>query len=236
MRSPGRLLASGRDADIFEYGPGSVLRRSRVGHSMAEEARVMSYAHGQGYPVPDVRDLSDDGLDLVMERVDGPDMVSVAARRPWSVRRAGALLARLHRQLHEIPGPDWLGPAPVGTGRTLVHMDLHPLNVLMGPRGPTVIDWANAGRGDAGADVAVTWALLASGTVPSRGPLGLLLGRLRAGFLRGFLDGVDREAARPFLPDAVGWKLRDPHISPAEQATMRRLVAAEGGGSAEDAG
>ena len=75
VADPGPLLASGRDADIFEYGPGLVLRRSRRGRSMAGEARTMEYLRGHGYPVPAVEEISDDGTDLVMERIDGPSMV-----------------------------------------------------------------------------------------------------------------------------------------------------------------
>ena len=42
MTEPGPLLASGRDADIFEYGSGLVLRRTRTGRSLEAEARVMA--------------------------------------------------------------------------------------------------------------------------------------------------------------------------------------------------
>ena len=63
MKGPGPLLATGRDSDIFEYGPGLVLRRSREGHSMAMEARTMAFMREQGYPVPAVEELSDDGFD-----------------------------------------------------------------------------------------------------------------------------------------------------------------------------
>lgn len=45
-------------------------------------------------------------------------------------------------------------PAP-GPGR-LCHGDLHPGNVIIGPDGPVVIDWFDAARGDASADVART--------------------------------------------------------------------------------
>ena len=38
VKEPGPLLAAGREADIFEYGPGLVLRRSREGYSMASQA------------------------------------------------------------------------------------------------------------------------------------------------------------------------------------------------------
>jgi aminoglycoside phosphotransferase (APT) family kinase protein len=41
----------------------------------------------------------------------------------------------------------------------LVHLDLHPLNVLCTRRGPVVIDWPAAARGAPGVDVALTWAV-----------------------------------------------------------------------------
>ena len=83
--TPGALLASGRDSDIFEYGDGLVLRRSRAGRSMATEARIMEYARQHGYPVPAVDELSDDGTDLVMERLDGLSMVAVLDKQPWTL-------------------------------------------------------------------------------------------------------------------------------------------------------
>ena len=39
---PGPLLASGRDGDIFEFGPGLVLRRARSGRVIEGEARVIA--------------------------------------------------------------------------------------------------------------------------------------------------------------------------------------------------
>ena len=41
---PGRLLASGRDGDIFEFGPGLVLRRTKDGRVIEREARTIAYA------------------------------------------------------------------------------------------------------------------------------------------------------------------------------------------------
>jgi aminoglycoside phosphotransferase len=114
MREPGALLAAGRDAEIFEYSPGLVLRRARTGRSLAYEARVMEYARSHGFPVPAVEELSDDGASMVMERVEGTDMVSALGKRPWTVSRQGRVLAGLHHRLHEIQAPGWLRPAPVG--------------------------------------------------------------------------------------------------------------------------
>src|ERR1700741_5118778 len=108
--SAAKLLASGRDCDIFEYAPGLVLRRSRHGRRMDREARVMEYARQHGYPVPAVGRIPDDGTELVIQRIDGPSLVGAMERRPWTVRQLGTLLAGLHRRLHDIPVPDF-GPA-----------------------------------------------------------------------------------------------------------------------------
>ena len=119
MEQLGRKLASGRDADIFEYGPDLVLRRSRNGRSVAREARVMAYLATQGYPVPAVHHVSDDETDLVMERINGPTMVDYLSKRPWAIRRQGRVLGELHRRLHAIPPPDFLGPAAFGEGEVV---------------------------------------------------------------------------------------------------------------------
>ena len=76
------LLASGRDGDIFEYGPGLVLRKTRDGRSIAHEARTMQYVAERGYPVPRVDDVRADGTEIVMERIDGPIMVDAMSRQP----------------------------------------------------------------------------------------------------------------------------------------------------------
>lgn len=72
---PGSLLASGRDSEIFDHGPGLVLRRSRDRRSMEREAKVMRYVAEHGYPAPRVEEVRADGSELVMERIDGPTML-----------------------------------------------------------------------------------------------------------------------------------------------------------------
>lgn len=224
MKAPGPLLAAGRDADIFEYGPGLVLRRSREGHSMTGEARIMEYLRGEGYPVPAIDEISDDGLDMVMERIEGFDMVATMGKRPWTIPRQGRVLAELHVQLHELSAPEWLRQAPVGRGDRLVHLDLHPLNVIMSPRGPVVIDWANACRGDPVVDVALAWVLMAAGSAPTGRLIGAVLGRARSALVKNFLSAFDIDVLRRSLREVVAWKVGDPHMSADEQARMWRLV------------
>jgi aminoglycoside phosphotransferase (APT) family kinase protein len=193
---------------------------------MAAEARTMEYLRGHGYPVPAVDEVSEDGTDLVMERIDGPSMVDFMSRRPWTIRRQGVALATLHQRLHAIPAPDFLPPAPVGSGGSFLHMDLHPLNVMIGPKGPVVIDWPNAARGDPVVDVVLAWVLMAAGEVPTNRVLGAVLERLRAVLINGFLAdlGSDLGLAKQRLREVVAFKVRDPNISPAEQRAMWRVV------------
>jgi aminoglycoside phosphotransferase (APT) family kinase protein len=226
VKAPGPLLASGRDADIFEYGPGLVLRRSRENRkSMLAEAKTMQYLRDRGYPVPAVEEVSEDGTELVMERVDGPSMVAAISRAPWTVRRQGRVLADLHRQLHEIPCPEFLAPAPVGgIGDRILHLDLHPLNVIISRRGPVVIDWPNARTGDPNTDIAVAWALLFAGEIPGGGLLTKALGVFRNLLVEGFLSGFDRAKVAAMLGDVVEWKARDAHMSEGEVDRMRSLV------------
>ncbi len=228
VRPPGALLASGRDSDIFEYGPGMVLRRSREGHSMALEARIMEYVRSQGYPIPQVHEVSDDGLDIVLERIDGPEMVSVLSSKPWTMRRNAAVLADLHHRLHEITAPEWIAAAPCGEGDRLLHFDLHPLNVLLSRTGPVVIDWPNARRGDPATDVAVTWALIGAGEIPGSGAMVAIAGKARSFFLNSFLKHFDLEPVRAQLPAVVDWKVTDPHMSERENERMRQIAAQHG--------
>jgi aminoglycoside phosphotransferase (APT) family kinase protein len=217
-------LASGRDSDIFEYGPGRVLRRSREGHSMAMEARTMSFMRDRGYPVPAVEELSDDGLDMVMERIEGVTMVEALSKAPWSIRRQGATLADLHRKLHDIEAPAFLPAAPVGTGAKVLHLDLHPLNVMIGPKGVFVIDWPNARRGDPNVDVGLAWVLMAAGQIPGGGLKSRLMGFGRSLLVNGFLSHFDRPAVGRLVRQIVEMKVRDPHMSEVEIAGMWNVV------------
>ena len=185
----------------------------------------MAYLHDLGYPVPAVEEVSDDGQDLVMERVEGPSMVQAIGSSPWTVRRQGRLLGDLHRRLHDLAAPDFLPPAPVGGGERLVHLDLHPLNVLIGRRGPVVIDWTGASIGDPDVDVALAWALMSCGRIPGGRAVAALLGLGRSLLVGAFLSGFDRSAVGAKLRETVAWKVSDPHMAGAEVAAMWQLVS-----------
>jgi aminoglycoside phosphotransferase (APT) family kinase protein len=195
---------------------------------MATEARTMEYARAHGYPVPAVEEISDDGTDLVMERLTGSSMVAAISRRPWTIRRQATVLADLHRRLHDIPAPDWLPPAPCGEGDRLLHLDLHPLNVMVTTKGPVVIDWPNAVRGEGPIDVALTWVLMASGEVPFGRVKAAVLGRGRTLLVDTFLRDFDLVAVRAHLAGVVEWKVKDPNMSDLEREAMWRLARSRG--------
>ena len=189
----------------------------------------MAYLRDQGYPVPAVEEVSADGSALVMERIDGVSMVDAIARRPWSLRRQGRTLAELHARLHALDAPDFLPRAPVGAGERIVHLDLHPLNVMISATGPVVIDWTGAALGDPAVDVAVAWVLTATGEIPGNRLVATAMGWGRSSWCGSFLSRFDRDEITSVLREVVGWKVLDPHMSPDEIAGMWRLVERAGG-------
>jgi aminoglycoside phosphotransferase (APT) family kinase protein len=195
---------------------------------MADEARIMEYVRSQGYPVPAVVEVSGDGHAMVIERIEGREMVATMTRRPWTIAHQGRVLADLHRRLHELTAPDWLHDAPVGRGNRILHLDLHPLNVMISPRGPVVIDWGGACRGDPAVDVAMAWVLMAAGDVPSGRLIASILGRARSVLVKSFLGSFDDDRATQVLREVVAWKVLDPHMSAIEQARMWRVVEEAG--------
>jgi aminoglycoside phosphotransferase (APT) family kinase protein len=218
----GPKIAEGRDSEIFEHGPGKVMRVARDGRSLVAEAEIMRYVRSHGYPCPDVHDAGDGYL--VMDRLHGPTMMDAVGKPPFPLRRSGHLLAALHEQLHRIPAPPGLRVAPL-PGDRLVHRDLHPLNIMMTPDGPMVIDWANASAGDPAFDIADTWALFVCATAPVAGLDRVIVPIGRRVMLRAFLSRVDRDAARRAIPAAVDHRRTDRNLTPAELARMNEFAA-----------
>ena len=187
----------------------------------------MEYVRDHGFPAPKVHEVSNDGTDLVMERVDGSTMLDLLGSRPWTLRRQAFILGTLHNSLHAIPGPEWLRPSPLGEGTQTVHLDLHPGNILISAVGPVVIDWANAARGNGDADAALSWLLLSAGSVDANSARSALLELGRSSMIRSFLKRLDRAKVAAQLPAVVAWKLTDPHMSAVEQEAMRALLSKE---------
>ena len=207
----GARLARGEDADVFAIDDTRVLRRYRRRAVPEREVAIMRYVRERGYPAPRVIDVS--GPDLILERIDGPTMLADLRRRPWRYRAHALTLARLHREPHRLAPPDFLR----GEGVAILHLDLHPANVMLAPRGPVVIDWANAGRGDAPLDVALTAVVLAGA------PVGPPLSWLRDWFVRAFLAEFAPTEWRVGVDRALAYRRADGNVSDKERQRLTKL-------------
>jgi Ser/Thr protein kinase RdoA (MazF antagonist) len=205
-----------------------VLRRTRNGRNLEGEAALMRHVRAHGYPVPEV--FGADGPCMVMARVDGPTMLGDIGRRPHRLPSHARTLAGLHHRLRTVPPLGGLRVSPF-PGDHLIHLDLHPHNVLLTERSPVVIDWTNAAVGDPDADVANTWLTVACADIDGsrlERTVGALGRRL---FLAAFLRAVGSEPARRWLAAVADARAADRNVRPSEVEAMRRLVRARGIGS-----
>ncbi|GAA2520937.1 phosphotransferase [Streptomyces longisporus] len=148
----GRLLGTGRVNDVFELDAQWVLRRNRGGWGDAlAEGTVMEHVRAHGYPVPRVRLSDSTPTELVMQRLSGPTMFEACLEGSLGAEEAGATLLR---RLHALPGRR-------SADCRVLHLDLHPDNVMLTPEGPYVIDWSNTEEGHPGLDWGISAVILA---------------------------------------------------------------------------
>lgn len=172
----------------------------------------MDHARSQGYPVPEVIAVA--GPDLVLERITGPTMQEALLEGTSSLSDAAAQLADLHHRLHLISGPDWLPSR--GDGDRLLHLDLHPKNVILGPSEPVVIDWANAARGPAALDPALAIAIFVTAKANVSHTERLTIDSFIDAFASHFAAS-DLDAAFPL---ALELRRADPNVTDMERAEL----------------
>lgn len=109
-------IAEGREAEIFAWEGGRVLRLLREGRSGValerEAAAMRAVAAGTNARVPEVFDLVEYGgrAGMVMERVEGVDQITLLGKKPWLVYAAGRTLGRVHAELHRAVAPAEMEP------------------------------------------------------------------------------------------------------------------------------
>jgi aminoglycoside phosphotransferase (APT) family kinase protein len=162
--------------------------------SVQKEHEITRLAHQAGVPVPQVFELihHENRHGIIYEHVSGRTMLQQLVTKPWHVRKLSRQLAELHFAIHQVPLVEmpsyrehWLSDiervynlSPEFKARLLAvvnqipevnqlcHFDFHPDQVVFTARGPLILDWMTACRGDPAADVARTQILLTIGKPP----------------------------------------------------------------------
>jgi len=146
------------------------------------EAEIGHAIYKEGLPAPEVFDtvISNGRRGIVFEKIDGRSMMRILETEPWNMASFLLQLSQLQYSIHqhkvdilpsqkekfgkaihrssEILGDreseilDYIGSLPDGT--CVCHGDLHVNNIIMTGKGPVVIDWANAYKGNPLGDVA----------------------------------------------------------------------------------
>jgi aminoglycoside phosphotransferase (APT) family kinase protein len=191
-----------------------VLRRYREPGrgEVTREAAAMAHVTAYGFPAPTV--FAADGTDLVMERLHGPVLLDAVAAGDHDVADAGRVLADLHARLHALPSRTGAADERV------LHLDLHPANVVLTPRGPVLIDWTNATDGPPDLDVALTAVILAQVAVAP----GHEYGGVATEMVAAFLDATGGQALA-MLDDAVARRRADRSLTAAEAGLLGDAAA-----------
>lgn len=226
----GELVGSGRSADLYDLGDGTLLRRTRDGDVAAHEIIAMRLAERAGYAVPHVSSV--EGPDMVLAGIEGQSMLDILSSRPWRAARYGRLLGELAVRLRAI-APDDADLRGSEPREALVHGDLHPGNVLMSAGGPVVIDWESARAGPADFDAGTTWLLIDSADVDDVPTLiRPILTLIRARFIRSFLYRTGHPRSET-IDQVCKIRLADPNMRPAERERIRRFRSRHGSGGCE---
>ncbi|MER6116960.1 phosphotransferase [Streptomyces sp. NPDC001743] len=217
----GQRLGSGRCADVYELDEQWVLRRYRDGLDATRELPVISYLSASGYPVPRLgpRPPSAGPGDLILQRLTGPTLLEALLSGAMDGAEGSVLLARLLADLHTVPARLSQDPED-----RILHLDLHPDNVMLTPDGPVVIDWSNTEEGPPALDRAMTAVILAQVAVdpdhPAAGGARELLTALVPHLLLAEGGLPDRH-----LADAAARRTANPTMRPAERDLIGEAVA-----------
>jgi len=188
----GRLLGSGKEAEVFESGALVVklYRATAPKRSAFREAAILALVESFGLPVPSVWGVRqiDDRWGVMMARADGPTFADAMSGQPSLTSLYLKGMALLQLRVHTHPGTQLAslkarlaaniqqtkllgetrldalltGLAVLPDGDRLCHGDFHPQNILGRLGQELLVDWLDASRGDPAADVCRSYVLIRS--------------------------------------------------------------------------
>jgi aminoglycoside phosphotransferase (APT) family kinase protein len=226
-----RLVGQGAEAEIYEWRDGRVLRLLRArgpAGRLAFEVAALEAARSAGVRVPQVYDrvVADGRPGLVMERLQGPDLLSVVGQKPWLVFRSGRITGEIHARINAARAPaslpkvtdvvrdglvrlsreepalaEWVGRIfeRLPDGDALCHGDFHPGQIMLSNGEHAAFDWPAAKCGNPLFDYARSRVLLSMGEPPPGTTLSLkLLAKVaRRLLVSSYARSYERHAAEP---------------------------------------
>jgi aminoglycoside phosphotransferase (APT) family kinase protein len=226
-----RLIGQGREAEVFEWPDGRVLkllRASGPSTELAFEIATLKAARSAGVPVPQVYEevVIDGRTGLVMERLEGSDLLTILGQKPWLVFHSGRLTGEIHARINAARAPaslptvrdvvnralarlthsepalaEWAGRilALLPDGEALCHGDFHPAQLMCSGDRYVAFDWSRAKRGDPLFDYARTRVLISIAEPPPGSPLTLkLLAKIgRRSLFSSYARSYERHASEP---------------------------------------
>lgn len=190
------IFAWGENHVLKLYREGWTRRTAEYEHSLAKASERT------GYRVPHVGEIVEvEGRPgIVYQRIDGEPMFSRILKQPYRLIGFSRQMADLHLEMHtrdaeglepvierlagKINAVEALDHATkqlifehlfsLPQDTKLLHGDFHPLNIMLTPDGPVIIDWIDATLGHPLADVART-AILARFGVPPEEKIGHIM-------------------------------------------------------------
>jgi aminoglycoside phosphotransferase (APT) family kinase protein len=200
--APLQKIAEGREAEMFAWENGRVLRLYRGGFSRGapeHQARLLNIAAGCGIRVPAEYGLVevDSRPGIILEKLEGPDLLTELGAKPWRLLQVAGIWGRLHAEINSRQAPldlettrsryrrhiegsphvpdEFRAPAlarldSLPDGDRLNHGDFHPANIMRCGGDFAAIDWSNATRGPAEADYIRSYMICTLGDLPPGSP------------------------------------------------------------------
>lgn len=209
------LLTRGRSSDVYLLNDTEVVRRLHDPNETFRNVDLIRHLNAERFPT--ARVIQSQGPDLIMERLNGATLLQALDVQDVGIAEGVRILLDLHETLHALPvPPSGVAPKVVGRGECIIHLDLHPANVLMTSDGPFLIDWESAGLGPAGLDLATT-ALVFAEIVAD----GDEYARPAHAMLRTFTD-LSGNDFREHVADAAEHRARSRTVDPEELELIPR--------------